>query len=893
MNAIFRIASCSLKKQRRSSILLLGTVILSAAFLVCMCTVGASSIYTTKETRMDIYGEYKAVLWDTDEYTEEFLSLYPTWSEKGKTELFGYFESIDGNTHSVGSADEVSLKLLRVRLIEGRMPASPNEAVFEKSTARLLGLESISVGDEVLITLVSKTGEQKDIILSVSGICENFSAVKNNELSDGRTVTVVPSILTSNLEFAPMDVVWFLNSENEDFYALGPNLPSTVSRSFNSATYPNGYNSVGTKNYDEEISMAVSTMAIVGGLILVCTATVTMNGFIMSVDRQSRQMSLLRCIGATKKQAFGVIAAEGLILLGIGLIPGLCLGAIVSRFAVLLFSEISKAELIWHFAPWSLPLAALLCSVCVLVSTLLPALRASRRPPIFAANPKLSFRKRKRKTAGKPLGVWGLTAVSVKNSLGRNIMTGLVFSLVIIVSGVAALIIEMNRDSIYSMPDVEVSPASTSISYEGEESKMIDAPFFVHYEALTRYLTLPTNLPQEINSELDFACTWSYIEPRFGVSVHKDDFDDYLNGFFIYDGEKLSLPESETIDGLVHGMQTGTYPYLSAQTSYGISRDEFLLHTYVFSCSDELLLRLSPKLTSGKIDLEAIRRGDEVILTVPSYEIDYSNYPYGMSTYILGDSEDSPYVEGNIFKNENWTAGDKLTLTWVNIDTDGTPTLYRKKVTVGATVEVGLSQYGMPSQVFGIYVLTDTLNNISAPHTIRELNLYFPLDTEIEVGEEEVTTWLSENYPSLRVRSKTEVNQAEQQLQRMTVGIIATVISCLVSLGFLGLVNTVSVRVHSKSHQLGLMRCIGMTKTQILIMLSSEGASFGIGAAILGCIVCRILFPILTEGWRYPSIGVTLAISSVLTVLIAAGTIFIPALKVLRSSPVDTTRKAE
>ena len=39
--------------------------------------------------------------------------------------------------------------------------------------------------------------------------------------------------------------------------------------------------------------------------------------------------------------------------------------------------------------------------------------------------------------------------------------------------------------------------------------------------------------------------------------------------------------------------------------------------------------------------------------------------------------------------------------------------------------------------------------------------------------------------------------------------------------------------------------------------------------------------------------GTAFAVASVLTVLLAAGTIFIPALKVLRSSPVETTRKAE
>ena len=891
MNAQFRIAFGCLKKQRRSSLLLLGTVILSTAFLVCMCIVGSSSIHTSTQTRMDIYGEHKATLWGSGENTEEFLSALPVWSEQGKIELHGYFRGIDGKVHSLGSADGISRKLLRIKLSEGRMPQTEGEAVLEKSMARQLGLESLSLGDDVLLRLETPSGETKDVILSVCGIAENFSAVKNNELSDSATISVIPSVLIADTPLPPVDTVWLLNSENDDFYELSSYLPKTEGSRFNSASYPHGYDSIGGSRISEETAMTVATMAIVGGLILVCTATVTANGFIMSADRKNRQMSLLRCIGATKKQAFGIIAAEGVLLLGAGLIPGLILGTAVSGLAVKIFSSLSKTELIWKFTPAALPLAAVLCTVCVLAATVIPAFRASRRPPIFAANTGIPVKKRKNRSAGRPLGVFGIAAVSLRNTPGRSIMTGLVFSLVIIVSGVTVLIVELNRDNGFSSPDVSVSPEASSISYEGNESHMHSAPFFVHHEALTRYLTVPTELPQKINAEMEFACTWSYVEPRFAVSIPKDEFDDYLNGFFIYDAKKLALPENAA-EGTV-GIPTGTYPFLSNQTQYGIGEDEYLLHTYVFSCSDELLLRLAPKLVSGKIDLKAIKRGDEVILTVPNYEIDYSEYPFGQSTRILGSAEDSPYIEGRVFKNENWTAGDRILLTWVNIAKDGTPTLCRKEVTVGATVRDGLSEYGMPGQVFGIYTATDTLNAISAPHTIRNMKLYFPIDTEIEQGEEDVILWLSENYPSLKTTTKTEVNQSELQIQRMIVGIMATVIACLVSLGFLGLVNTASVRVNSRSHQLGLLRCIGATKRQIILMLAGEGGVIGFCAAALGIAVCRLLFPLLTENWRFASIGVTLAVSSAVTVFLAAGTVFFPSLKILRASPVETTQRSE
>ncbi len=884
MNATWSLALASLKRQRRSGLLLLGTVVLSTVFLVCMCLVGSSAINSATEARLDMYGEQKVIVWgnpEADKYMPDFLETFNVWNRHGVLKNYASFEGLGSKTLHIGSLDPAAAEMLRIELVSGKMPESPGQAAIEVGTARLLG-QDISLGDKISLETSLGTVE-----LTVCGIVENYAAVKNLEGSNGGDgFSLYPTVLVSELPGYPfegnaLETAYLLDSDITDFYLLSSALPEGFQQAFNTAAYPGGF-SVGGFDIAESTSITLSGMVLIGGIILVCTASVTMNGFLMSVDRRRRQISLLRCIGATRRQAMNVIMAEAAILVAVGLPLGLCTGVGTSFLAVKLFSALQNTDILWHFEWWTLPLASALCIVCVLISTLVPAAKASKQPPIVAASPSLAARKRRRKSPGRPVGALGMMWISVKNSPGRTIMTGLTFSLVIIVAGVAALISETLGDRGYSTPDVSISPEANGISYSGEEFEMHHAPFFVNYEALTRYYSLPLELPAGISRDIELSCSWCYIEPRFAVSVKKADFDGYLNGFFVYDSKLLPVELGEiNPDGII-GIPTGSYPHASAHEKYGIDPDRYLLSTYIFSVSPELLSRLEANVVSGRIDIDAIMRGDEVILTLPNYEANYDEYPFHLAHSILGSGRENVLENGIFYENRTWAAGDTLELTWVNIGLDGKETVETREVTVGATVAEGLSAYGMPGQIFGLYVGTETLNSIGAPHAIRDMTLYFPDDADIANGEEQVINWLNERYPALRTETQTDVNLAEQQQRRLILGLVAMVISCLVALGLLGLVNTASVRINSRATQINRLRSIGMTKAQVMLMLTGEGGIIGIAAAAVGSGITRLILPIITETWRYPAIAPTIAIASAACITLAVATVFVPAREVLK-----------
>ena len=97
----------------------------------------------------------------------------------------------------------------------------------------------------------------------------------------------------------------------------------------------------------------------------------------------------------------------------------------------------------------------------------------------------------------------------------------------------------------------------------------------------------------------------------------------------------------------------------------------------------------------------------------------------------------------------------------------------------------------------------------------------------------------------------------------------------------------VSSRIHSRLHEIGLLRCIGMTKGQVYRMFVYEGAVFGVLASLLGTMGSLVMLPKFQENWLHTSMPLVLALSCVVCMALAVFTIFLPARAVMKKSPTE------
>jgi putative ABC transport system permease protein len=118
------------------------------------------------------------------------------------------------------------------------------------------------------------------------------------------------------------------------------------------------------------VTYALELAAVVIGL---CGLSSSFGALVLS---RRREFGVLRHLGMTRGQIGAMLASEGLLLSGIGLIAGLCLGTVIS---LILIQVVNRQSFHWGMAmsiPWSALAAA---SLLVLVLSTLTALVTGRR----------------------------------------------------------------------------------------------------------------------------------------------------------------------------------------------------------------------------------------------------------------------------------------------------------------------------------------------------------------------------------------------------------------------------------------------------------------------------------------------------------------------------------
>jgi putative ABC transport system permease protein len=145
-----------------------------------------------------------------------------------------------------------------------------------------------------------------------------------------------------------------------------------------------------TKLADEATSMAtrLTSLLLLFGLIsLVVAAFVIYNTFAILLAQRIRETALLRCVGATRRQVLGTLVAEAVVVGLAGSAAGLLAGVGVAHALPPAVRLLQGNDLPVHdvvLAPSSLLTGLVIGLVATVLSALLPALRATRVPPVAA-----------------------------------------------------------------------------------------------------------------------------------------------------------------------------------------------------------------------------------------------------------------------------------------------------------------------------------------------------------------------------------------------------------------------------------------------------------------------------------------------------------------------------
>jgi putative ABC transport system permease protein len=313
----------------------------------------------------------------------------------------GYAQIVSPKGHAVGS-DQGSLgfsfdpnrQLSALHLASGTAPTNPHEVVIDKATATKYHFK---IGDKVRMLLAGPTRT-----FTVTGIV-TFGSDDNLV---GATLAAFDLPTAQRLfgsvgHYATINV---LAKPGADNVALENQIRKVLPRGVQVLSGQQIANQL-SNSISQALGFLTALLLIFAFISLLVGGFTIFNTFSITVGQRTRELALLRVVGASRRQVFRSVLTEaaltGLIAsivgLGLGVLAALGLKALLGAFGVTLPS----APLVFEART---PIVAIIVGVGVtLLSAIMPARRAVRIPPVAALTAHIEDRvttSRERRTIG-------------------------------------------------------------------------------------------------------------------------------------------------------------------------------------------------------------------------------------------------------------------------------------------------------------------------------------------------------------------------------------------------------------------------------------------------------------------------------------------------------------
>jgi putative ABC transport system permease protein len=127
-------------------------------------------------------------------------------------------------------------------------------------------------------------------------------------------------------------------------------------------------------------------------------------------------------------------------------------------------------------------------------------------------------------------------------------------------------------------------------------------------------------------------------------------------------------------------------------------------------------------------------------------------------------------------------------------------------------------------------------------------------------------------YPNVQVQTRSEFEKAQAAQVNRLVGLIYALLGLAVLIALIGIVNTLMLSVFERTHEIGLLRAVGMRRRQIRTMIRAESVILALFGALIGIVIGTGLGAALVSSLRSQGINITvIPIKSLVLFLVLSG----------------------
>ena len=820
------IARARLRGNRKSDIGLVVGIFLSI-FLITVVFLSAQGFFLALMEKTDAeFGKMDAFLLDVPDVSDEALMDSGIFTEMGHVYVTAQLQD---HPAYMGYYDAVSEAHMNRTITEGRLPQVPGEIAVELSTLLSLDLErEWTMGESIELNLVPIDGIAETRSYTLVGILKDQTErldVTRNIYGSYSHIMQFPSILTCAQEpgFSSGRVAvhrtlmlegGILNSNFiVNFYeSVGNGVSFGHLFCITLTGEPDSVWDMQDVFFRDEAVVVTLVLGLLLALALILSCCVGISLAMEGVlSKRSEEIGMLRAVGATKRQIRRIFGQESLIL-ALVVSP---VSILVGVGAVGLLSLIAPEQMVLRLNLWLLIPIAFLSICTILCAGYFPLHRCANRMPMSVVRDTEVLRKVKRIKSSRRFLVHRLISRRLlKLYPGRQLGSAILATLMM--TSICCVVIATAIGTNTLTPDM----AAFEICVENASS-----------DGRIPYLVNPPLSDQSIAQLRSLPHVKKVITERnMDISLLLDERADYLKKDNIHFATKEEYLEKnldrwseDMMDAAAANWEYATQEYEKFRNALHIEEDIATLELFAVVLDQKNLAELNSQLSDGRINVDAINSGREVIVAAPSVWGGINQY--GKYEYVSAEKQNEDDIL--LVENDFFYAGQTLPLVQLYYD-DYEQNGYTGALRNDATVTVGavLDEYSRAGWKAGCIITTEEgLRNMGLYANGYDWH-YIYLDGEIDLDIEQLLMQqiqaIASRTNETTVNNNLEYQRENEQLRQQLMVIFSAITLLFASVAISMIVTSVTRRLQSDGQRIGMLRAVGADEKTILGCYSGQ-----------------------------------------------------------------------
>jgi putative ABC transport system permease protein len=130
---------------------------------------------------------------------------------------------------------------------------------------------------------------------------------------------------------------------------------------------------------------------------------------------------------------------------------------------------------------------------------------------------------------------------------------------------------------------------------------------------------------------------------------------------------------------------------------------------------------------------------------------------------------------------------------------------------------------------------------------------------------------MDREFPVVEVRNQQELKENQEEQINQLLGLIYALLALAVIVSLFGIANTLALSIHERRRELGMLRAIGMSRRQVRTMIRYEAVITALIGAILGMVIGLVFAALIAQPLKDEGFTLSYPVGQLIVLLVFAG----------------------